>query len=245
MVNIRVVETLQHVTGKLLQLLHREIERLHEFVELHLMDVLRDDLMVAGITDDVHTTQEGHRRKHGVRTIEQRHLTLVVRLLRGYEQHMQTGLVSGELLGHFLRSLDDPEVEVLGLYDEVVAVTDLFLYLLDLIAGEARHDTVYESGIDTTGLVEPLLKVGTEVPQFDVFIDAVLQDVTIEEDQLTGEDNQSLRHIAVEGLITTVQQLYEFAGIAAGRCIFELTVGIEGDTGLSGVRDDGAGRPVP
>ncbi len=62
--------------------------------------------------------------------------------------------------------------------------------------------------------------------------------MTVEEDQLTGEDDKSLRGIAVEGLITTVQQLYKLTGIAAGRCIFELTVGIEGDTGLSSVRDD-------
>ena len=66
--------------------------------------------------------QECNGREHGVRAIQQRHLTLVVRLLAGYEQHVQSGLVGGELVGHLFRSLDNPQVEVLGLYDEVVAI---------------------------------------------------------------------------------------------------------------------------
>ena len=150
---------------------------------------------------------------------------------------MQTSLVGGELLGYFLRSLDHPEVEGLSLNHEVVAVTDLLLNLLDLIAGEARHDTVHEGSIHTASLLEPLLEVGTEVPQVDILIDTVLQHVTVQEDQLTGEDDQTLCGVAVEGLVTTIQQLYQFAGIRTGGSILQLTTGVEGDTCLSGVRD--------
>ena len=129
-------------------------------------------------------------------------------------------------------------MEGLGLYNEVVAITDLLLNLLDLVAGEAWHDTVYECSIDATSLLEPLLEVGTQVPQVDILIDAILQHMAIEEDQLTREDDQALGRITVERLETTIEQLNQFARIRAGGRIFELTAWIEGDTSLSGVRDD-------
>ena len=61
--------------------------------------------------------------------------------------------------------------------------------------------------------------------------------MTVQEDQLTGEDDQSLCGVAVEGLITTVQQLYQLARIRAGGRILEFACGVEGDTSLRRVRD--------
>ena len=235
MVDIRVVEALQHVAGKLLQLVHRQVERLHQLVELHLMEVLADHLMVAGIANDVHAAQEGYGRENGMRTVEEGHLTLMVGLLGGHEQHMQSGLVGRELVGHLLRGLDHPQVEVLGLYDEIVAIADLLLDLCDLLTREARNDTVDEGGIHAAGLFEPGLEVFAKVPELDILIDTVLQHMTVQEDQLTGEDDEALASVATERLVTTVQQLNQFAGIATGRCIVDLTAGIEGDTGLGGI----------
>lgn len=57
MVNIRIVEALKHTLAILLQLVHREIEGLHEFVELHLADILAEHGMIAGIAHDVDTRQ--------------------------------------------------------------------------------------------------------------------------------------------------------------------------------------------
>ena len=61
---------------------------------------------------------------------------------------MQSSLVGGELSLDFLRSLDDPQVEVLSLYDEVVAIADLLLNLSNLLAGESRNDAVNQRSID-------------------------------------------------------------------------------------------------
>ena len=61
--------------------------------------------------------------------------------------------------------------------------------------------------------------------------------MTVQEDQLTGEDDQSLRGIAVEGLVATIQQLYQLTGVAAGGSILQFAAGVECDTGLRGVRD--------
>ena len=40
MVYVRVVKALEHVTGKLLQLLDGQVECLHQLVELYLVDIL-------------------------------------------------------------------------------------------------------------------------------------------------------------------------------------------------------------
>ena len=73
-----------------------------------------------------------------------------------------------------------------------------------------------------------------------VLLDAVLQHVAVQENQLAGEDNQALRGVAVEGLPAAVEQLHQLAGIAAGGSVVQFAGGVEGDAGLGGVRDDEA-----
>ena len=57
MVNIWVVETLKHICRKLLQLLHREVECLHELVVLYLLDVWTYNRIVEGVAHDVDTRE--------------------------------------------------------------------------------------------------------------------------------------------------------------------------------------------
>ena len=148
---------------------------------------------------------------------------------------MQASLVGRELLSNLLWSLDDPEMEVLGLYDEVVAIADLLLNLGNLLAGEARNDTVYEGSVNTAALVEPLLEVCGQLPQLDVLIDAILQYVTVEENELAGEDDQTLRGITVESLVAAIQQLNQLTRIRRSGFVVQLTSGIESNTSLCSV----------
>ena len=171
MVDKRVVEALQHVAGKLLQFVHREVEGLHQFVELHLVDVLANDLVVASVANDVDTAEVGNRRKHGMRTIEEGHLALVIGLLALCDEHVKTGFLGGEFSAQLFAShvfcfLNHPKVENLGLHDQVVLVADFLLYFGDFLAGEAGDDAVDEGGADIAVLGEPLLEtfiVGSEV----------------------------------------------------------------------------------
>ena len=177
------------------------------------MDVLADNLVVAGIAHDVHAAKKGHWRQHSVRAVEQSDLALVVRLLRRNKQYVESSLVCGELFGHFLGGFNHPKVEVLGLHHQVVAIAYLLLNLCNLLARETGHDAVNECGIDAAALVKPLLELLGQLPQFDILVDAVLEHVTIEEYQLAGEDDESLGRITVECLPAAVQQLHELAGI--------------------------------
>ena len=247
MINIRVVETLQYVSGKLLQLVHRKIQGLHQLLELYFMDILTDHLVVASIAYDIHATQISHRTQYGVRTIQQGHLTLVVRLLTLSDEHVQASLLCRELCAqvldrHIGRLLDYPEVEDLCLYNEVVCIRNLLLDVSNLLTWESGNDTVYQCSAYVVVFLYPLLEsfvVCTEIilPQLDVLTDALLQMMTVQEDQLTRHDDQALLRITLEGGVTTIQQLHELAGIRAGRSIAQLTSGIKGDTSLCSVRD--------
>ena len=62
--------------------------------------------------------------------------------------------------------------------------------------------------------------------------------MAIEEDKLAGEDDETLGGVTVKGLPTAIEQLDEFARIAAGGFVIELARRIESDTCLSSVRDD-------
>ena len=171
MVYERILKALQHILCKLLQLFHRQVEGLHQLVKLHLMYILAQNGVLASVAHNVHATQISHRREHGVRTVQQCHLTSVIRLLVVGNEHMQTGLLCWELLlhlfdGHVLSLLNHPEVEALSLHDKIVLVAYLLLYLLDGVAWEARHDAVYQRSANIAVLCKPLLEaliVGAEV----------------------------------------------------------------------------------
>ena len=96
MVNIGVVEAFEDICTELLELFHREVEGLHEFVELYFVNVLADDGVVAGVADNVDSAEEGYGREHGVRAVEQGHLAFVVGCLRVGDEHLETGFFSGE-----------------------------------------------------------------------------------------------------------------------------------------------------
>lgn len=58
----------------------------------------------------------------------------------------------------FSALLDNPEVETLGLDDEIVLVANLLLNLADGVAWESRNDTVDESSAYEAVVGEPLLE---------------------------------------------------------------------------------------
>lgn len=95
MINIRIVETLQHVCRELSQLVHRQVECLHQLIELYLMNILSNYLVVTSVTHYIDATQERDRGKYCMGTIEQGHLTLMVRLLALSDKYMQSCFSAG------------------------------------------------------------------------------------------------------------------------------------------------------
>ena len=250
MIYVRVVEALQYGFAVCLQLFLRQVECLEQLIEHHFMDVLAQYLVVASIANDVDAGEVCYRREHGVRAVEKRHFALVVRFLALSDEDVQTGFVSRELClefsdGHVLRFLDNPEVENLSLYDEVVVVAHFLLNLSDIFAREARYDTVHECSADVVIFLEPVfesLVVSAEIifPELDVLTDAVFEVVSIEEDEFAGHEDKTFGRVAVECLVAAEEKLHEFTRIRRSRSVGELTAVIEGDTCLGSIGDDEA-----
>ncbi len=64
--------------------------------------------------------------------------------------------------------------------------------------------------------------------------------MSVEEDEFAGEDDETLRWVAMEERETMVEQLGEFGRIGTGGRVREATGGVESDARLGGVRDDEA-----
>ena len=203
---------------------------------------------MAGIAYNVYATEISDRGEDGVRTIEEGNLSLMIGSLALSDEYMETSLLSGELLtkgsaSHVGRTLDNPEVEDLGLDHQVVGIAGTLLQLGDVLAWEAGNDAVNEGSANVAVLVEPLLEcciVLAEVilPELDVLLDAILEVMSVEEDQLARHDDEALLGVAIEGLEATEEELCELAGIRRSWSIGELAVGIKSDTSLGGVGDD-------
>lgn len=147
-----------------------------------------------------------------MRPVQQSHLSPVVRLFVWHKAHVQAAFCSRELLRHAFRCFDDPEVECFALHDELVFVLQFLLNLFDVLAGEARHDTVHQRGIHAACPFEPCREIPAELPEVDVLSDDSLQVMPVLENQFAGKNNQSLAFVAIEMPETMVEQLRQFPG---------------------------------
>ena len=148
-----------------------------------------------------------------MRTVEKGYLSFMIWSLAWDKEYIETGLVCRELLCDFLRSLDNPKMEDLTLDNEVILISDTLMNLVDRILRIARYYTVYESTVYSASLLKPVLEVLAKLPEFDILIYALLQFLTIEEDEFARKDDESLAHITLEMLISVVQKLCELARI--------------------------------
>ena len=250
MVNEWVIETLKDIGRELLKFVDGEVEGLHEFIELDLVDVASYNRVVAGVANDVNAAKVGHGREDSVGTVEEGDLTFMVGFLAWCDEDVESCLLGRELGAegvdvHVVGFLDDPEVEGFALYDEVVGIGDALLNVSNFLTWEAGNDTIDEGGADVAVVGEPLEEVRIVVgkvglPEFYVLKDALFEFMAIEEDEFAGHDDESLGGVGIEGLEAMVEELCEFARIGGTWCVGEAASGIKGDACLSGVGDDEA-----
>ena len=147
MINVWVVESLEHVFGKLAQLVFRQVEGAHQFVHLHTTYERTHHFVVQCIAHDVDAAEVCHRAQHGVRPVEQCHLAFVVWFFRIDYQYVESCFRSRELCFHLVDShvvgaFDDPQVECLALHHEVVFVAYALPYIGNFLAWESGNDAV-------------------------------------------------------------------------------------------------------
>ena len=148
-----------------------------------------------------------------MRTVQKSDLSLMIWSLAWNEEDVQSCLVCRELCSYRLRSLDHPEMEDLALYDKIVLIADALMDLVDRILRISRHDAVNEGAVYTACLFEPCLESVSEIPEIDVLVDALLELLSVQEDELARKDYESLGHIAAEMLVSAVKKLGKLARI--------------------------------
>ena len=206
--------------------------------------------MLAGIAHDVQSCQESYGREHGVRSIEQGHLTLVVGRLVVCENHVKTRFVCRELPcqlfdGQVGSRLNNPKVEGFSLNYHLVGITHFLLDSVDILAREAGDDTVHKRSTDITRLLKPLaerLVVVAQVflPKLDVLANTIHKVMPVLEDEFARHDDKSFGGVTVEGTETVIEQLSELARIRGRRSVVQATSRVKRDASLGGVGDDKA-----
>ena len=208
-----IVETFQYVVGEFLQLILRQIQCFHQFIEHYFVDIFTNNLMFTSFTHNIHTRKISNRRKNSVRAIQQSYLTFVVRSFRRNKQHIQSCLISRELFGNFLRSFNHPQMEDFSLNNQVIIVLQFFFDSSNIFARESRNNTVYQCCIYATSFFKPSLELITQVPQFNILINSFFQLMSIQENKFARENNQTLCFITIECFETMIQQLSQFTWI--------------------------------
>ena len=151
---------------------------------------------------------------------------------------MQARLVGRELRSDLLRRLDHPQMEDLGLVQQMVVIAHALAQLGGGIPRITRDNAVHERRVYAAGLLEPGAEVRAQVPQVDVLADAFLQVLAVLEDQFARENDEALRLVTLEVLPAMVQELGKLTGIRRGRSVVQLAGGIEGDARLGRIGDD-------
>ena len=133
-----------------------------------------------------------------MRAVEKGHLALVIRGLARNEKHVEPCLVGRELGCDLCRGLDNPEVEYFRLVEQIVLIAGTLAELGGSVARIARNDAVHEGTIDSAGILEPVAELLAEVPELDIFTNAALQFLSIQEDKFTREDDETFGHISLK-----------------------------------------------
>ena len=131
-----------------------------------------------------------------MRAVEKGNLSLVIRSLARHEEHVQACLVCREFLCDRLRSLDHPKMEDLALYNEVVLISYALVDLVDGILRIARNNAVHECAVYSACCLEPCLESFSEFPEVDILIDALLEFLSVEEDEFARENDKTLCLVA-------------------------------------------------
>ena len=238
MLHIRVDEAVLHVIGKLEEIILRKIQGRKKLLEHHFVDEAADELILTAFLDGVEAAEVSDRREDGMRSVQERDLSLMIRSLRRDKEDMEAGLVCRELRSHFLRRLDYPEMENLGLVKQIVLVADPLADTGRIVARIARHDTIHKGRIHTTGRVKPLREFRSELPEIDILPDALLQMLSVFENQFARENDKALRLVTGKMPESVIKELRELAGIREGGRIIQLAVRIEFYSGLCRIRYD-------
>ena len=87
-------------------------------------------------------------------------------------------------------------MEDLALDHEVVLISYALVDLVDGILRITRNDAVHERAVYSACCLEPCLEAFSELPEVYILIDALLEFLSVEEDELARENDKTLCLVA-------------------------------------------------
>ena len=73
--------------------------------------------MLACIPYDIYSGQISHRRKYGMRSVQKRYLTLMIRFFARYKQDIESRLIRRKFFRDCFRRLNYPKMKNFALHD--------------------------------------------------------------------------------------------------------------------------------
>ena len=95
-------------------------------------------------------------------------------------------------------------MEDFTLHNEIVAESDTLMDLLDGILRISWNNAVNECTIYSASLLEPCLEAFSKIPEVNILIYALLEFLTVKEDKFTWKDDESLRLVTIEMVISVI-----------------------------------------
>ena len=95
-------------------------------------------------------------------------------------------------------------MEDLAFHNKIVVISDTLMNLLDGILRITWNDTVNECTIYSASLFEPCLEAFSKIPKVNILIYALLEFLTVKEDKFTWKDDESLRLVTIEMVISVI-----------------------------------------
>ncbi len=96
-------------------------------------------------------------------------------------------------------------MENFSLNNQIIIILQFFFDSSNILARESRNNTVYQCCIYTTSFFKPSFKLITQVPQFNILINCFFQLMTIQENKLARENNQTFCLITIECFKTMIE----------------------------------------
>ena len=189
MLNKRIRKPLQHCPAKL-PIVLRISDGRNNLLKNALLQKTRHSFILQTLPYCLQSIQMSSQNHRGMGPIQDPHFALFVWVNIVCPDNMEACLLQRKLI--FMLTLYHPQMENLRRIHHIILLTDPLAQHLMLIPRETSHDPVYESRAKIILILQPCLKVISQVPQIRILQTAFLQLLPIMINQLTGKNNKSL-----------------------------------------------------
>ena len=173
-----------------------------------------------------------------MRTIQDRDLTLFVRLDVINNQHVERILIKTQLRRYLFWPLNHKQIKMFRSIEKSIVIAKFRFKLRHFITRISGHNPVNQRGTKGVRLIQPLHKRSGQAPLLSVTQYQLAQRLAIVINQFTRNDNPAFIKRAVKTGITFKQQPRQLRGVADRGRVIKCVTGMVANTGFCGIREN-------